>query len=172
MHSDRYLIKEAPDAHVPVPLHLLRPRPGGRQKFSDAALTECPNCGGSLRKVFNAVGVVFKGSGFYRTDNRKAGWTPAPLTVRAIARTATAAGRRRRRTKAGGKTADGRRRRQEGAGSRDSQFEPNGYSRNGSSGNGSGGNGSSNNGSSNNGSTGRSNGFRMSSSTGQRSSSS
>ena len=42
------------------------------QKFSDAALTECPNCGGRLRKVFNAVGVVFKGSGFYRTDSRKA----------------------------------------------------------------------------------------------------
>ena len=42
------------------------------QKFSDVALTECPNCGGRLRKVFNAVGVVFKGSGFYRTDSRKA----------------------------------------------------------------------------------------------------
>ena len=41
------------------------------QKFSDAALTECPNCGGQLRKVYNAVGVVFKGSGFYRTDSRK-----------------------------------------------------------------------------------------------------
>src|SRR6478752_4760334 len=41
------------------------------QKFSDSALTECPNCGGPLRKVFNAVGVVFKGSGFYRTDSRK-----------------------------------------------------------------------------------------------------
>jgi putative FmdB family regulatory protein len=40
------------------------------QKFSDAALIECPTCGGSLRKVFNAVGVVFKGSGFYRTDSR------------------------------------------------------------------------------------------------------
>jgi len=40
------------------------------QKFSDAALTECPSCGGSLRKVFNAVGVVFKGPGFYRTDSR------------------------------------------------------------------------------------------------------
>ncbi|QDP98024.1 FmdB family transcriptional regulator [Microlunatus elymi] len=40
------------------------------QKFSDAALTECPNCHGQLRKVYNAVGVVFKGSGFYSTDNR------------------------------------------------------------------------------------------------------
>jgi putative FmdB family regulatory protein len=40
------------------------------QRFSDAALTECPNCAGQLRKVFNAVGVVFKGSGFYRTDSR------------------------------------------------------------------------------------------------------
>lgn len=42
------------------------------QKFTDAALTECPTCTGSLRKVFNAVGVVFKGSGFYRTDSRSA----------------------------------------------------------------------------------------------------
>jgi putative FmdB family regulatory protein len=40
------------------------------QKFSDAPLTVCPACGGQLRKVFNAVGVVFKGSGFYRTDSR------------------------------------------------------------------------------------------------------
>ncbi|HEY0186903.1 MAG TPA: FmdB family zinc ribbon protein [Cellulomonas sp.] len=40
------------------------------QSFSDAALTECPNCGGKLRKVFSSVGVVFKGSGFYRTDSR------------------------------------------------------------------------------------------------------
>jgi putative FmdB family regulatory protein len=40
------------------------------QKFSDAPLTICPACGGNLRKVFNAVGVVFKGSGFYRTDSR------------------------------------------------------------------------------------------------------
>ena len=41
------------------------------QSFSDDALTECPECQGRLRKVFNAVGVVFKGSGFYRTDSRK-----------------------------------------------------------------------------------------------------
>ena len=40
------------------------------QSFSDDALTVCPECDGKLRKVFNAVGVVFKGSGFYRTDSR------------------------------------------------------------------------------------------------------
>ena len=45
------------------------------QSFSDDALTECPECHGKLRKVFNAVGVVFKGSGFYRTDNRASGST-------------------------------------------------------------------------------------------------
>jgi putative FmdB family regulatory protein len=41
------------------------------QKFTDDALTECPSCSGKLRKVFSAVGVVFKGSGFYRTDSRQ-----------------------------------------------------------------------------------------------------
>ena len=40
------------------------------QKFSDDPLTECPACGGTLRKVFSPVGVVFKGSGFYKTDSR------------------------------------------------------------------------------------------------------
>ena len=40
------------------------------QSFTDDALTVCPVCGGRLRKVFNAVGVVFKGSGFYRNDSR------------------------------------------------------------------------------------------------------
>ena len=40
------------------------------QSFTDAPLTECPQCGGALRKVFSAVGVVFKGSGFYKTDSR------------------------------------------------------------------------------------------------------
>jgi len=41
------------------------------QKFSDEPLTVCPACGGRLRKVFSPVGIVFKGSGFYRTDSRK-----------------------------------------------------------------------------------------------------
>lgn len=40
------------------------------QRFTDPALTQCPTCAGQLRKVFNAVGVVFKGNGFYRTDSR------------------------------------------------------------------------------------------------------
>jgi len=50
------------------------------QKFSDDALTECPNCGGRLRKVFSAVGVVFKGSGFYRTDSRGSSSSSAPAS--------------------------------------------------------------------------------------------
>ncbi|WP_099251767.1 FmdB family zinc ribbon protein [Mycobacterium sp. shizuoka-1] len=40
------------------------------QAFTDDALTSCPQCSGRLRKLFNSVGVVFKGSGFYRTDSR------------------------------------------------------------------------------------------------------
>ncbi|RZQ63406.1 FmdB family zinc ribbon protein [Amycolatopsis suaedae] len=40
------------------------------QSFSDASLTECPQCSGPLRKLYGAVGVIFKGSGFYRNDSR------------------------------------------------------------------------------------------------------
>lgn len=40
------------------------------QSFSDDSLTECPTCAGKLRKLFNSVGIVFKGSGFYRNDSR------------------------------------------------------------------------------------------------------
>lgn len=40
------------------------------QSFTDASLSECPECSGKLRKLFGSVGVVFKGSGFYRTDSR------------------------------------------------------------------------------------------------------
>ena len=42
------------------------------QKFSDEPLTECPECSGALRKVYGAVGIVLKGSGFYKTDSRAA----------------------------------------------------------------------------------------------------
>jgi putative FmdB family regulatory protein len=52
------------------------------QSFSEDALTVCPECDGKLRKLFNAVGVVFKGSGFYRTDSRSStsSTTPASTT--------------------------------------------------------------------------------------------
>lgn len=43
------------------------------QSFSEEPLTECPACEGRLRKLFNSVGIVFKGSGFYRTDSRSSG---------------------------------------------------------------------------------------------------
>ena len=50
------------------------------QKFSDDALTECPACGGKLRKVYSAVGVVFKGSGFYRNDSRSTTTSSTPAS--------------------------------------------------------------------------------------------
>ena len=55
------------------------------QKFTDASLTVCPKCSGDLRKVFNAVGVVFKGSGFYATDNRTKGKADAAKPAAAAA---------------------------------------------------------------------------------------
>jgi putative FmdB family regulatory protein len=48
------------------------------QSFTDDSLTTCPVCGGQLRKVYGSVGVVFKGSGFYRTDSRAASSATAP----------------------------------------------------------------------------------------------
>jgi putative FmdB family regulatory protein len=48
------------------------------QSFSDPAVTTCPECGAPVRKVYGSVGVVFKGSGFYRTDSRKAESSSAP----------------------------------------------------------------------------------------------
>jgi putative FmdB family regulatory protein len=48
------------------------------QKFTDDALTVCTACGGRLRKVFSPVGIVFKGSGFYRTDSRKSPASDGP----------------------------------------------------------------------------------------------
>ena len=51
------------------------------QKFTDAPLTVCPACGGRLRKVFSAVGIVFKGSGFYRTDSRNGSSATAPAAA-------------------------------------------------------------------------------------------
>ncbi|MGH9148890.1 MAG: FmdB family zinc ribbon protein, partial [Acidimicrobiales bacterium] len=48
------------------------------QSFKDAALTECQACGGTLRKVFSAIGIHFKGSGFYKTDSRSSGGLSKP----------------------------------------------------------------------------------------------
>ncbi|WP_461187300.1 FmdB family zinc ribbon protein [Arthrobacter sp. Z4-13] len=54
------------------------------QSFSDSTLTSCPECQGTLRKKFNSVGVVFKGSGFYRTDSRDSkGSTVSPAPAAA-----------------------------------------------------------------------------------------
>ncbi|MFF1378586.1 FmdB family zinc ribbon protein [Streptomyces sp. NPDC058308] len=51
------------------------------QKFTDDALTVCPNCDGRLKKVFSAVGIVFKGSGFYRNDSRGSSSSSTPATA-------------------------------------------------------------------------------------------
>ncbi|MRH86888.1 FmdB family transcriptional regulator [Nocardia sp. SYP-A9097] len=48
------------------------------QSFSDDALTVCDRCDGKLRKLFNSVGIVFKGSGFYRTDSRNGSTSSEP----------------------------------------------------------------------------------------------
>ncbi|MGH3859799.1 FmdB family zinc ribbon protein [Actinokineospora sp.] len=51
------------------------------QSFTDAALSECPECAGRLRKLYGSVGVVFKGSGFYRTDSRSGSGATAPAAT-------------------------------------------------------------------------------------------
>ena len=61
------------------------------QKFSDAPLRECENCGGELRKVFSGVGIVFKGSGFYKTDSRGSSSASTPPTATAPATPSPAA---------------------------------------------------------------------------------
>ena len=59
------------------------------QKFTDEPLTECPACHGRLRKVFNSVGIVFKGSGFYRTDSRSGAKTDSGSKTSASSDAAT-----------------------------------------------------------------------------------
>jgi putative FmdB family regulatory protein len=59
------------------------------QSFTDDALTVCPVCQGRLRKLFNAVGVVFKGSGFYRNDSRTTSESPAASTSSSSTSTAS-----------------------------------------------------------------------------------
>jgi len=52
------------------------------QSFSDPAVSTCPECGAPVRKVYGSVGVVFKGSGFYRTDSRKAESSTTPAAAK------------------------------------------------------------------------------------------
>ncbi|MEV0447165.1 FmdB family zinc ribbon protein [Streptomyces sp. NPDC050600] len=59
------------------------------QKFTDDALTECPNCKGRLKKVFSAVGIVFKGSGFYRNDSRGASSSSSPAASKSSSSSST-----------------------------------------------------------------------------------
>ncbi|MEU1674248.1 FmdB family zinc ribbon protein [Streptomyces roseifaciens] len=59
------------------------------QKFTDDALTECPGCQGRLKKVFSAVGIVFKGSGFYRNDSRGSSSSSSPAKPSTTSATAS-----------------------------------------------------------------------------------
>ena len=62
-----------------------------QQSFTDDSLTVCPTCGGSLRKLFSAVGVSFSGSGFYRNDSRATTSSSSPSTPAPAASPAAAA---------------------------------------------------------------------------------
>jgi putative FmdB family regulatory protein len=59
------------------------------QAFTDTSLTHCPECGGELRKVYSAVGVVFKGSGFYKTDSKSTSSASEKTTTPAPAKEST-----------------------------------------------------------------------------------
>ncbi|MFI8189791.1 FmdB family zinc ribbon protein [Streptomyces sp. NPDC085946] len=59
------------------------------QKFTDDALTECPSCKGRLKKVFSAVGIVFKGSGFYRNDSRGSSSSSSPASSKSSSTTSS-----------------------------------------------------------------------------------
>ena len=75
---DWHSTAESANAEGPVPTYQYACTACGHrfeavQSFSDSSLTDCPECAGRLRKVFSSVGIVFKGSGFYRTDSRSGG---------------------------------------------------------------------------------------------------
>jgi len=61
------------------------------QSFTEDALTECPKCGGELRKVFGNVGIVFKGSGFYKNDSRSTTSSVTPASTNTSSESATPA---------------------------------------------------------------------------------
>ena len=59
------------------------------QAFSESSLTHCPECNGKLRKVYSAVGVVFKGSGFYKTDSKSDSKPTNPIAKESTAKPTT-----------------------------------------------------------------------------------
>ncbi len=59
------------------------------QAFSESSLTHCPECNGQLRKVYSAVGVVFKGSGFYKTDSKSESKPASPISKESTAKKPT-----------------------------------------------------------------------------------
>jgi len=71
------------------------------QSFADEPLTECPACEGRLRKLFSSVGVVFKGSGFYRNDSRTGSASSSAPAKESTAKESTAAGKETKDTAAG-----------------------------------------------------------------------
>ncbi|MEV1022229.1 FmdB family zinc ribbon protein [Streptomyces sp. NPDC050264] len=79
------------------------------QKFSDDSLTECPNCGGRLKKVFSAVGIVFKGSGFYRNDSRgsSSSSSPAPSSAKSASESKSSDTKSSSDTKTGASSSSG-----------------------------------------------------------------
>ena len=90
------------------------------QSFTDAPLTECPACGGPLRKVFSAPAITFKGSGFYRTDNRSSRSEPKADT-KAEAASANGKGDGKGEGKGEGKAGPGK---TDGAPAAESQTKP------------------------------------------------
>jgi putative FmdB family regulatory protein len=62
------------------------------QSFTDEPLSECPTCEGKLRKLYSAVGIVFKGSGFYRTDSRSNSNSASPSTTSSSSSSASEGG--------------------------------------------------------------------------------
>jgi putative FmdB family regulatory protein len=82
-HSDTTSANRLQHPEEPVPTYQYACTACGHQleavqSFADEPLTQCPSCAGRLRKLFNSVGIVFKGSGFYRTDSRSGGTDAAP----------------------------------------------------------------------------------------------
>lgn len=74
------------------------------QSFKDDALTECPACGGGLRKVFGNIGITFKGSGFYRTDSRSGSGRGSDAAAASTSSTETKAGSDKSDTKSSSDT--------------------------------------------------------------------